>query len=334
MKSPKTLILEAELTKKLVGIKEALNAIEDAFRRMGQAKTKMPAKLYLNLPQFKGDFRAMPAWVEGFKGCAIKWVNVHPLNKNKGLPTVMGIIILSDPATGFPLCVMDATHLTALRTGAAGGVAAKFLARKESRKVGLVGCGVQARTQLAAIFEIFNIDEVKVWGPKPKEIMCFINFAKKLPRAKKVKIEKANTIKDCVKDSDIIVTTTPSRKPLVRRGWIKEGVHINAIGADACGKQELDYKILKRAKVVVDDLRQASHSGEINVSLRKGKFHKKDIYADIGEVVAKRKKGRVKRSEITVFDSTGLAIQDVAIANIVYRKAMQLKKGKFVKFVS
>jgi len=322
------------MIKKLVGIKEALVAVEEAFKRMGQAKTKMPPKLYLDLPQFKGDFRAMPAWIEGFKGCGIKWVNVHPLNKNKGLPTVMGIIILSDPATGFPLCVMDATYLTALRTGAAGGVAAKFLARKESRKVALVGSGAQAHTQLTALLELFNIDEVKVWGPRPKEITRFISFAKKLPKAKKVKIEKAKTIKDCVKEADIIITTTPSRKPLICLQWVKKGAHINAIGADACGKQELDHRILKRAKVVVDDLRQASHSGEINVPLKKEEFHRKEIYADIGEIVALKKKARVKRDEITVFDSTGLAIQDVAIANIVYRKAAKSKKVKSVKFVS
>ncbi len=334
MRNQKTLILDAKAIKKLVGMKEALVATEDAFKRLGQSKTKMPPKLYLDLPQFKGDFRAMPAWIEGLKGCGIKWVNVHPLNKKKGLPTVMGIIILSDPATGFPLCIMDATHLTALRTGAAAGVAAKFLAKKDSKRIALVGCGAQAYTQLAAILEIFNISQVNVWGPEPGEIIRFINLAKKLRRAKKVKIEKARTVKDCIKDSDIIVTTTPSRRPLIRYGWVKKSVHINAIGADAQGKQELDYKILKKAKVVVDDLRQASHSGEINVSLRRGQFHKKDVYADIGEVVSGKKRGRVKKDEITVFDSTGLAIQDVAIANVVYRKAIKSKKGRFVKFVN
>lgn len=291
----------------------------------------MPPKLYLLLPKFDGDFRAMPAWVEGLKGCGMKWVNVHPQNKKRGLPTVMAIVILSDPKNGFPLCIMDATYLTSLRTGAAGGVAAKFLAKRESKNVALVGCGVQARTQLAALLELFDIRQVKVWGLTSKEATKFI---KGLGRLKTAKIEAFPTVEACVKDSDIIVTTTPSRKPLLRLEWIKEGVHINAIGADAKGKQELDSRILKRAKVVVDDLKQASHSGEINVPLSKGELSKKDIYADIGEVVSGKKKGRSEKEEITVFDSTGLAIQDIAIANLVYKKAIKFKKARYVNFIS
>ena len=129
----KTLILDAKTIKNLVTIKDALSSIEKVFKRFGQNKIQMPAKLYIHLDRHKGDFRAMPAYVDGLTGCGIKWVNVHPENKRKGLPTVMAIIILSDPETGFPLCVMDATYATALRTGAAGGVAAKHLARPERR---------------------------------------------------------------------------------------------------------------------------------------------------------------------------------------------------------
>ncbi len=327
----KTLILDAATIKKLVGIKEALKAIEDVFRLLGEGKTRMPPKLYLPLPEFDGDFRAMPAYVEGLKGCGIKWVNVHSQNKKRTFPTVMAIIILSNPSNGFPLCIMEATYLTALRTGAAGGVAAKFLARPDSRKVALVGCGVQARTQFQALMEVFDIREVKVWGIKDKETREFIGEFKGL---KKVDIKLSPTVEACVKDSDIIVTTTPSRKPLVRLKWIREGVHINAIGADAEGKQELDSRVLKKAKIIVDDIKQASHSGEINVPLSRGELSKKEIYADIGEVVCGKKKGRSKKGEITIFDSTGLAIQDIAMANLVYSKGLKLKGARYVNFVS
>jgi alanine dehydrogenase len=128
-------------------------------------------------------------------------------------------------------------------------------------------------------------------------------------------------------DCDILVTTTPSREPIVMNQWIAEGTHINAIGADAPGKEELDPKILKRAKIVVDDLPQASHSGEINVPLAKGLISEKDIFGELGEVVTDRKKARTKDSDITVFDSTGLAIQDVATANLVYQKALKENIG-------
>jgi len=331
MKKIKTLILDGKTVEKLAGIKESINAVERAFKLLGKGKTNMPSKLYLPLTEFDGDFRAMPAWVSGMKNCGIKWVNVHPRNRQKGLPTVMALVVLNDPKTGFPVCIMDATCLSALRTGASGGVAAKYLARSDSKTVSLIGCGVQAKTQLLALCEIFSIEKVKVWGPKPNEAKEFVRGLKKL---RGTKIEVNSTVKACVEASDIIVTTTPSRKPIIRLEWVKKGAHINAIGADAKGKQELDPRILKRAKIVVDDMKQASHSGEINVPIRKGKLSRKDIYAGIGEIVTRRKKGRTKNTEITVFDSTGLAVQDIAVANLIYRRARRLKKGKFLNLMS
>src|SRR3989338_3961545 len=149
----------------------------------------------------------------------------------------------------------------------------------------------------------------------------------------KLKMAVSKTVRDCVQDADIVVTTTPSRKPLIRLEWLKRGTHINAIGADAKGKEELDPRILKKAKLVVDSRQQASHSGEINVPLRKGMISIKDIYADIGEVVSGKKLGRTSRRELTVFDSTGLAIQDAALAKVIYLKAVRNKIGKWIRFV-
>ncbi len=329
MKKHKTLILNGSTTKGLVGIKEAVRAVEKAFRLYGEGKVHMPPKLYLDLPQFKGDFRAMPVWIEGMKYCGIKWVNVHPQNRKIGLPTVMAQLILSDPGSGLPLCIMESTYLTAMRTGAAGGVAAKYLARPGSETLGLVGCGRQAAMQLAAVLQVFNIKRVKAWSLRQKEAEAFV---KRMSRTKGMRMETVSTIRECVRDSDIVVTTTPSTKPIVKAEWIKEGTHINAIGADAKGKEELEPAILKKAKIVVDAWEQASHSGEINVPLAKGKISRKDIYADIGEVVIGRKR-RTTRKEITVFDSTGLAIQDLAVASLVFSKALRLGKGKFINFV-
>lgn len=332
MRKYKTLILASNTIKRLVGINEAIKAIEEAFRYLGEGKVQMPPKLYLHLDKYNGDFRAMPAYVNGLKACGIKWVNVHPGNKKKGLPTVMAIMILSDPTNGFPLCVMDVTYATALRTGAAGGVAAKYLARKDSRRIGLVGCGVQAKTQLLALNKLFNIKQVNVWGLKRQEALKFIKELESSRKGGKLMV-LSNTVQDCVKDCDIIVTTTPSRNPLVRLEWLKQGVHINAMGADAKGKQEFDPKILKRAKIVVDAWEQAAHSGEINVPVRNGELSKEDIYANIGEIVTGKKEARTNGQAITVFDSTGLAIQDIAIANIIYRKATKSQKGRYISFM-
>lgn len=310
-----TLILTASEVKSLISMKDAISAVEDVFKLHALGKTQMPKKIYLQFEE--GDLRAMPAFANGY--AAVKWVNSHPNNYLKKLPSVMAVLILNDPSTGFPLAIMDATFLTSLRTGAAGGVAVKYLARRDSKTIGFVGCGTQARFQLEGILSILNVENALGYDVSKENLEKFKKFCENFG------VEfKAKDVKE-VCDCDVLVTSTPSRGPVVRDEWVKEGLHINAIGADAPGKQELDEKILLRAKIVVDDYEQAIHSGEVNVAISKGLLNPKSIHASLGEVIAKIKAGRECNDEITVFDSTGLAIQDVAVAKIVYERA--LKKG-------
>lgn len=311
----------------LLDMKGTLGAVEEAFRQHGLRKTQMPPKLYLYFKKHNGDLRTMPAYLEEQDITGVKIVNVHPDNPAKGLPTVMALVVLNSTETGAPLAVMDGTYLTDMRTGAAGGVAVKYLARKNAKTVGFVGTGNQARTQLLAISEVMDIEEVKATSISDK-----INLAFKEDMEKRIGcgINIKKSIRE-VCDCDILVTTTPSRKPVVMNEWISEGTHINAIGADAQGKEELDPAILRRAKIVVDDIPQASHSGEVNVPLSKGLIKADDICCEIGEVVAGMKKARMSDSDITVFDSTGLAIQDVVTADMVYRKALEKGLGVRLK---
>lgn len=330
----KTLVLTKKEVESLITMKETLPTVEEAFRYHGRNKVEMPAKTYIHLKKYCGDFRAMPAYIEGMEASGLKWVNVHPGNSRFGLPAVMAVIIYSDPRTGFPLCIMDGTAITNFRTGAAGGIAAKYLARRNSRRVALVGCGAQGRSQLGALNELFNVGEVKIWG---REGACAEKFCREMKNPR-FSIRITRSVEECVKDADIIVTTTPSRRPIVRSEWIKKGAHINAIGADAKGKEELDPKLLSCSKVVIDDWSQASHSGEINVPLEKGMISKRDIYASLGEIVAGKKPGRKNDEEITIFDSTGLAVQDIAVARLVYKKALGrltkgLSAGRFVGII-
>ena len=324
----KTLVLTSSQIQKCISAREAIPAVERAFKDYALTKAQMPAKIYLDLPEYQGDFRAMPAYLQREQACSLKWVNAHPNNAKHRLPAVMAMLILNDPRTGFPLSVMDATFLTSLRTGAAGAVAAKHLALKPVSTVALVGCGRQAETQLQCLREVFSIQEVRIWGHEEKFIRSFL---------KKMKISSENmsacpTIKEAVSDADVIVTTTPSRKPIIQASWIKEGAHINAIGADAEGTQELDPALLRKGRVIIDDWEQASHSGEINVPLKRKQITKKHIAASLGEVIARKIKGRKSPQDITIFDSTGLAIQDTALAAAVYREALRLKKGRLTKF--
>ena len=320
----KTLILTGPRIKKLVDMRRVLRIVEKAFAAHGRNAVQMPPKLYIHLDKFNGDFRAMPAYVGSMEACGVKWVNVHPGNIKSGLPAVMAVIILSDPRTGFPLAVMDGTYITNLRTGASGGIAAKYLANRDSSTVGFVGCGTQALFQLMALHYIFNLKAISAYDKEPARVARFIKQSKALGIA----VKRCGDIEDCVRMKDIVITTTPSRKPLINAGWISAGTHINAIGADAKGKEELDPAILKKAKVIVDDTAQAVHSGEINVPISKGLIKKSDICATLGQVVISRKRGRVSRNEITIFDSTGLAIQDMAVASYVYKRSMASPGGR------
>ena len=317
-----TAILTGREIEKYLSMKQVLSIVEAAFAAYGRGKVQMPPKTYLHLDRYHGDFRAMPAYIEGLEACGVKWVSVHPLNRRRGLPSIMALIILSDPRTGYPLAVMDGTHITNFRTGAAGGLAAQYLARKDSSRIGLVGCGVQAYYQLLALNEIFTVRHISVHDSDRVQQARFIKAA----AAAGLTAVPSGSVAGCVRDRDIVVTTTPSRKPIVKSAWIGAGTHINAVGADAKGKEELEGALLKRAKIVVDDMAQASHSGEINVPLSKRVIRASDIYATLGDVMAGGRKGRTSDREVTIFDSTGLAIQDVAVASYVYKKAIRSRQ--------
>jgi len=328
-----TLLLTDEEVKGLLKMDDVLKAVEEAFREKALGRVQMPPKMYLFFSKYNGDLRVMPSYLEALDVAAVKVVNSHPENRARhGLPTVMATVILVDPRSGFPLCIMGGTWLTAMRTGAAGGVAAKYLARENSEVAAFVGAGTQARTQLMALKLVLkSLSEVRVYDVKPEASKSFAEFAKaELPGAL---VKVCESAREAVTGADVVVTTTPSRKPVVMREWVSYGAHFNCIGADAPGKQELDPKILLDAKVVVDDVEQAVHSGEVNVPISQGLFGRDRIYAELGEVVAGLKPGRASPSEITVFSSTGLAIQDAVTARLAYEKALERGVGVKLRLV-
>jgi len=323
----KLMLLSESDVKKLLTVSDVIKATEFAFKSDAEGKTVMPCKVYVDLPQHGGDFRAMPSYID--KSAGIKWVSVYPNNFRKNLATVCALIIYSDPDTGYPLAVMDGTYITNMRTGAAGAIAAKYLAKKNASTLGLVGAGEQAKTQLMATKELFpNIEKVLVFGKDGTDA----KFAQEMGKTLNLNIQAVKSIEEAVK-ADIVVTTTPSREPIVKSEWVLPGTHINAIGADAQGKQELDPEILKRGKLVIDSWEQASHSGEINVPISKGIIGKEDIAATLGDVVAGFKQARESDDDITIFDSTGLAVQDLSTARTVYDKALKSGQGTTVDWI-
>ncbi|MDX9974539.1 MAG: alanine dehydrogenase [FCB group bacterium] len=316
--------IEAILT-----VREALPVVEAAFLSYGLGQFEMPPKVYLNIAG-RGDFRAMPAYLRDDREAAgIKWVNVHPGNLGGPLPTVMGVLLYSNPATGFPLAIMDATYITQIRTGAAGGIAAKYLSRAGSNVVTLAGCGAQAATQLQAVAEVRDITRVLAYDLRLEAAETFARRAANLG----FEAQAVTDLAAAVSEADILVTTTPSRTPIIKAAWLKPGCHVNAIGADAPGKQELEPEALRRAKVFIDDWEQASHSGEINVPVAQGLFTRDQLRGTLGEVVAGIKPGRENDTDITLFDSTGLALQDIATARYVYDECQRLNLGQETKLI-
>ncbi len=314
------LMLNESDVKEIISVEEAVEAVENAFKSKGNGNAQMPPKSYVYFPQYNGDFRSMPAYLEELDVAGVKIVNVHPDNpSDNGLPSVMATIVLLDPETGKPISVMGGTKITDLRTGAAGAVAAKYLARDDSKTVGFIGTGAQARTQLASLLEVFDLEKGYAFS-KPEDSRE--NFARDVKQKRGFEMVAVDSARKAVEPADIVVTVTPSRSPIVKDDWVSEGTHINAIGADAEGKQELHPEILQRGKIVVDEWDQAHHSGEINVPISEGILFEDDIYGDISEVVTGKRKGRESEEEITVFDSTGLAVQDVSVASRVYEKAL------------
>jgi len=313
----------------VVNMDLALEAAEEAFRAYGEGRVNMPPKSYLQLP--KGDFRAMYGALSGeYEVCGCKWVNVHPENPQRGLPTVMAKIILNDPDTALEIADLDGTYITNYRTGAAGGLAARYLARADAVSLGVIGAGVQARMQIFATLRTRPINRITIYN-------------RTLSRAEALQddiisrcglaVEVTTDPEAAVRDHDIIVTTTPANEPLVQSDWISPGTHINAIGADAAGKQELDPAILRRARIIVDDWGQARHSGEINVALSQGLLSPEQIHGSLGDVVAGKISGRQSDTEITVFDSTGLIIQDLALGFAVYKGAKERGLGEDKEFI-
>ena len=299
---------------------DARVATERVFAASARGRADSLGVLQLNATAFDGSWSVKPGYLpeQGYVG--VKIVSGYHANVRQNLPTILGAILLSDARNGMPLAVLDGTYITAVRTGAAGGVAAKHLARRESKAVGVVGAGTQGRMQMLALKGLFPMEEVRVFDVDPGRLSAYVT---EMSAELGLGVTAVPSPETAVRGADIVVTVTPSREPYLRDAWIQDGAHINAIGADALGKQELDSATYRRAKLVTDDRK---------VAVEKGLFAAGDIYAELGEVIVGTKKGRDSASELTLFDSTGVGIQDVAVAGLVYERAKRLGLGHNVRF--
>jgi alanine dehydrogenase len=326
----RTLFLTRSDIESVLTMKDSIQAVENAFKEKAEGTVEMPVRTWLYFKEYGGDLSLLSAYLRKMGAAGMKVDGYNLNNPKQGLPTITAVVILNDPKTSFPISIMNGTLITGMRTGAVGSVAAKYLSRKDSKVVCIIGAGVQGRFQLMGLNEVFSIEKVKVYD---MYIDASKKYAVEMGKKLNIPIEPCYDARKAVEGSDIIVTVTPSRKPIVMEEWVKPGAHINAIGADEPGKEELDPNILKKAKIVVDDYEEAIRRGEVNVPLSKGIMNKEDIYAELAEVVAGKKKGRESGDEITVFDATGLAIEDVAVGWEAYKKAKERNLGKEINLV-
>jgi ornithine cyclodeaminase/alanine dehydrogenase-like protein (mu-crystallin family) len=297
---------------------QIIDALIEMFREKGEGRVEMPPKPGIHTRK-DAFIHAMPAYIPVMNVAGIKWVSGYPGNQSKGLPYITGLLILNDPETGIPIAVMDCTWITAMRTGAATAVAAKYLAGQESSSAGIIACGVQGRSNLEALSCIFKLRTVKAYDIFPEIAR---NFSREMSDKLGIRIEPVEKLEDAVKGLDIVVTSGPILKnpdPPIPAGWLKPGSFASLVDFDSY----VQGAALKEAdKITTDD-----HS-QMNYYRESGYFRNTpDAYADLGEIVAGKKPGRESSTERIISINLGLALDDMATAKLVYRKAMELGKG-------
>ena len=322
MSEKRILLLAENDIKNLISMKEVIQLMQDAFRQISTGKITAPLRTPINILKHDAVALFMPAHSAESELISLKLVTVFKNNPTMNLPLIHALVILMDGKEGQPLAIMDGEYLTALRTGAASGLATDLLARPDATVVGLYGAGVQGRTQLNAVCEVRNINKIIVFDKNPEAAR---SLADSLNDDYEIDINPSPTL---ITQCDIICTATSSPHPVFSDGDLKEGVHINAIGAYQPDKREVPGHTIKRAKIVIDQ--QAAcleEAGDIVIPMNEGLIDKSHIAAELGEIVLGNKTGRTDNSEITVFKSVGNAAQDLITAGEIYKKAQECGVG-------
>jgi ornithine cyclodeaminase/alanine dehydrogenase-like protein (mu-crystallin family) len=312
----------------LLTLPECIGAVENAFRLHAERRTLGPG--VLGVPAGDGGFHIKAAGLVGPRSYFAAKTNANfPDNPRRfGLPTIQGTVVLADAQTGEPRAVLDSGSITALRTGAATAVAARLLARPDARSAVIVGCGAQGEIQLAALAAVLPLRHVRVLDAERARAE---RLAARAQTDLGLRVDVATDLGAALRVSDVAVTCTPSRRPFVFRDDVAPGTFIAAVGADSQGKQELEPGLLAASTLVVDVLEQCAEIGELQHVRAAGLMTREQVHAELGDVVAGRRPGRRHEAEITIFDSTGTALQDVAAAIVVYEKAAALGRGTEVK---
>jgi ornithine cyclodeaminase/alanine dehydrogenase len=329
MKPEGTLLLTRSEVAALFTIEECIAAVEEVFRLQGEGQTATPG--VLGIKARDGGFHIKAGLLDLSKTYFVAKANANfPHNmKRFGLPLIQGIIVLCDGENGYPLALMDSTEITILRTGAATAVAAKYLARRDAKVATICGCGNQGKVSLRAIMKVRRLERVYAFDHVSAQAE---RFASELSTELGIEVTVAGDLSKAVHQSDVCVTCTPSRQYFLTCESVGAGTFVAGVGADNEHKQELDPSLMQKSKIVVDLLEQCILIGDLHHAIEQGFVTREDVHAELGEVVAGRKQGRTSDEEIIVFDSTGMALQDVIAAATVYERAVSAGHATTLNF--
>src|ERR1043166_428402 len=323
------LALSENDVRQLLDIEELIDALKKAHVQYSTGKAVMPVRLVVPLPQIHGRITSMPGFLIEDKALGMKVVTYFQNNPKQDLPAILATIMLFSAETGKLIAVMDGSYITAIRTACASAMATKALAKQQTPMLGILGAGVQARTHIQALCRVRNLHRIRIYSPLG---ISASNLKQELESEVGVDIEVIGNAEDTVRDCDLVVTVTTAKEPILREEWLKPGVHINAVGSHRPDQREIDGSTLAHSKVVVDS-REAilDECGDILLAVQEKSVAENCIHAEIGEVLAGTKPGRTPDSEITLYKSVGIAIQDVATAHLVYHKALEQHVGTNVE---
>ena len=319
------LVLSEKQVQGLIDLDELIAALEQAHIQYSTGKAVMPVRLVVPLPQIQGRITSMPGYLNVDKALGMKVVTYFQNNPQQNLPAILATIMLFSAETGKMIAAMDGGYITAIRTACASALATKALANPDTPLLGILGAGVQARAHIQALARVRKLRRIKLYSPSGKSAL---GIKQDMEQQCGVPIDAVNSAQDALRGSDLLVTVSTAKEPIVKTEWLKPGVHINAVGSHRPDLREIDGATLARAKVVVDS-REAimAECGDILLALKEKSVGDNVIHGEIGEVLAGAKAGRNSVDEITLYKSVGIAIQDVATAQLVYRKALERNVG-------
>lgn len=331
-------VLSREVTERVLCLPDVIDTVEEVYRLKAMGDTTVFPLVFHEFNPGVADMDIKSGWLKGSDIFGLKVVSWFGENPAKGLPALIGTVMVMDAKTGAPMGILDGSHITGIRTGAAGAIGAKLLARKDAKNLMIVGAGHVATFQVAATLSLLpGIETVRVYDGLSQENAA--RFAETMPQVLKetfhmesagVTFAAVTNLAEATAASDIIITVTPSKEPIIKKAWVKPGTHFSCIGADMSGKEEIDPEIFADARVFTDDTPQCIHVGEIEIPVKKGILKEEAIAGEIGEILTGKTKGRESEEQITVFDATGTALLDLLTAKLALEKAGELGLGETV----